>query len=417
MTASHPVVFPVESSGRIQLARTGTGFWRRDHPKRFAIDQALLSLMLCNTQLRKRPLRMDFMHYANASQSMPVEALGEAGCVDPADIVMIEWVEPATETRGWGLFAPSSFTAAGRCAIEAGVDEISPVIDWQYSLPEDVTDPETGETIPAGTMVGPCIIGLSLVDRGFFWMDKVKLYSEGGAQPHASLYQEYPMAQLTTDQLIKTLQALQKAGLADDQIMQMVGIDVEEAAAITDGPKAETPAAPEMPMAAAVPAVLAARVTAPAKPSTLSEVWAQVKKAAPTAQTPTGTQNFSEQLTAFGERLARIEASHDELMISDLERQGLLTGITDPRKLYREAPAYFAELVAKATPLTAPSPAAAGRPGGLRVIAKAAGLSEEDKFAVEVKAYREGQAKAGRKIDQQTAIEEYEQAQLQAARR
>lgn len=187
---------------------------------------------------------------------------------------------------------------------------------------------------------------------------------------------------------------------------------------------AATPATPEMPMAEkpAVPAVLAARINpprpaTPAQATTLAELWQRAKaNTTPEVGAPTGTQSYGERFDSVEARLSRLEASHDELMISDLERQGLLVNIADPRKLYREAPAYFMEQVAKATPLNNPSPAAAAKPSGLRAIAKNVGLSEEDKFALDVKAYREAQTKLGRKIDQQTAIEEVEAAQKQAAR-
>lgn len=413
MTNLAPVTFTPEPSGRVQLARTGSGFWHPDHPKAFSIDKELIALLLHNTQLRKRPVRMDFMHYANGRDGMPIEQLGAAGCIDPEDITLEPWTEPSSGAQGFGLFAPNSWTEAGWCAVKDGIDEISPVIAWEFKLTEDAIDPETGETIPAGTMIGPTITGVSLVDRGFFWMDKVKLYSEVAGRPRASLYQETAMA-LPLEKLQTLIAQLIKAGFTQEEAAPILS------AAMTAEAKKEEmkPADPAMPAkeatpAPAAPAVLAARLpnnTNAVTTKTLADLWADAKKAAKPSD-GAATQAYSEQFAELDARISRIEASHDELMLSDLERQGLLRNIPDARRLYKEAPAYFAEQVAKVTPLTSASPAGAARPSGLRAIVNNVGLSAEDKFAQDVKAYREEQGAKGRKISQQQAIEEVEQAQ------
>jgi hypothetical protein len=412
MSSLSPVTFTPEPSGRVQLARTGSGFWRHNHGAAFAIDKELLAQMLYNTQLRKRPVRMDFMHYANGKEGMPIEALGAAGCIDPADITLEPWTEPSTGAAGFGLFAPNSWKEAGWKAVQDGVDEISPVIAWEFVLSEDAIDPATGEVIPAGTMIGPTITGVSLVDRGFFWMDKVQLYSEAGST-RASLYQETVMA-LALEKLQTLIAQLIKTGFTQEEAAPILAAAMA-AESKKEEPKPADPAMPakEAASAPAAPAVLAARMpntTAAATTKTLAELWTEAKKAAKPTD-GVNPQAYSEQLAELDTRLSRIEASHDELMLSDLERQGLLRNIPDARRLYKEAPAYFAEQVAKVTPLTGASPAGAAKASGLRAIANNAGLSAEDKFAQEVKLYREDCAAKGRKITQQQAIEEVEAAQ------
>ena len=102
------VTFQRLATGEIQMLRTGRGFWRWDHGAAFAIDKALLAKILYNTQLRARPLRLDFMHWANGDQGEGLSSLMKAGEVDPKQIYMAPWKDPATGVREWGLFAPAS---------------------------------------------------------------------------------------------------------------------------------------------------------------------------------------------------------------------------------------------------------------------------------------------------------------------
>jgi hypothetical protein len=213
-----PVTYKVEPTGRVQLARTGSGFWRRDHGAPFSVDEGALRLLLRNTQIRRRPIRVDFMHWANCDLGDELGDYAAAGELNPFLLQVEAWLEPATQAPGFGIFGPGAWTPAGWSSIAAGIDEISPVIDWAFVLPEDT--PEA----PAGTVLGPTIIGASLVDRGFFWMDKVRLYSER-PQGGSYLYQEQAMADQTYDMMerIKAIMdALQKAGVDEGEALVML---------------------------------------------------------------------------------------------------------------------------------------------------------------------------------------------------
>lgn len=175
--------FPCTPYGRAQFLRTGTGFWRKDHGEAFAIDKPLLKLIYRNTLIRSRPIRGDFMHWsdlaeANASQYRP------AGWAKPSDLALSKWRDPQTGLAETGIFGPVAWENEAAVLIQKGLNQISPVIDWQYTLRHDVAG------YAAGTYLGPTIIKFALVDEGFFWMDAVRLYKENETPSPSFLYRE-----------------------------------------------------------------------------------------------------------------------------------------------------------------------------------------------------------------------------------
>jgi hypothetical protein len=175
--------FPCEPYGTAQFLRTGSGFWRADHGEPFAIDVKLLKLIFKNTQTRCRPLRGDYMHWTDLQAGQP-GMYRPAGQVDPADLYIGKWKDPITRQPALGIFGPVAWEQEAASLIQKGLNQISPVIDWQYTLRHDTP------TAPAGTYLGPTIIKFALVDEGFFWMDAVRLYKENESRPPSFLYRE-----------------------------------------------------------------------------------------------------------------------------------------------------------------------------------------------------------------------------------
>lgn len=163
--------FPCVPYGKVQFLRTGSGFWRQDHGAPFAIDRNLLKLILKNTQIRSRPLRGDFMHWTDLSAGQPAQYRA-CGYANPADLFIGKWTDPQVATQEFGIFGPVAWTEESALLISKGLNQISPVIDWQYTLRHD-----TGTHV-AGTFLGPTIVKFALVDEGFFWMDSIRLYKE-----------------------------------------------------------------------------------------------------------------------------------------------------------------------------------------------------------------------------------------------
>ncbi len=175
--------FPCEPYGTAQFLRTGSGFWRQDHGEPFAIDVKLLKLIFKNTQLRGRPLRGDYMHWTNLEAAQP-GMYRPCGWVDPADLYISKWRDPMTKEAALGIFGPVAWEQEGATLIQKGLNQISPVIDWQYTLRHDTP------TAPAGTYLGPTIIKFALVDEGFFWMDAVRLYKGNESRAPSFIYRE-----------------------------------------------------------------------------------------------------------------------------------------------------------------------------------------------------------------------------------
>jgi hypothetical protein len=410
-TVTVPVTFTAKASGRVQFARTGSGFYRRDHGKPFSIDEDLLRLLLRNTQIRRRPIRIDFMHWANCDLGEELGDYGKAGEADPAVLEIAPWVEPTTGAAGFGIFGPAAWTEAGEAGVEAGIDEISPVIDWAYTLPEDTPE------FPAGTVIGPTIIGASLVDRGFFWMDKVRLYSERLGEG-AFLYQEFTM-QFSLEKISALITALQSAGFTDEEAQdvfaKMMGGSAPAApapeanaedeekkkagvtVAADPKPAAKPAPAPAKPAATPIPALMAALGT---KPAAAPVPAAQVQ----------GYAEIDGKVEALRGEVGELTAAFRSLLLRELDREGRLVGIPDPARLMAEAPAYFSELISQKAPLAQASPAPAGG-NPLRVVAAAGaqvGEVDAEQFARDVKAFREGELKKGRKLTQAQAIDELE---------
>lgn len=442
------VIFKALATGQIQILRTGSGFWRWDHGAAFSIDKALLAKILRNTQLRSRPLRVDFMHWSNGDQADDLDELMKAGEVDPRQIYLAPWRDPATGAKESGLFCPVTWTGVGADAAYNGLDEISPVIEWEYVLPFTVTTPE-GVTIPAGTFLGPTITGISLVDQGFFWMDKVRTYhASHGARLLASLYQESTMI-LTPVQLASLIAWMATEGIDDATqalvIGELTSNDADDQLIVDPAP-GTLPAAADPLAAAEVMAARAAFVAAcagkkpaliastqaaytaaiskakkPATPKPGGHPLAQLLAAATTARqkaaTPavaplpappgaTGVATYA----ALEEQLTAQKAITDQLMFAELNREGLLVGIDDPMELYRQAPDYFYQRVQKNVTLAGSgTPAPSGR-SGLREVKAAAGDDDEDRVHRAVTAYRAEQVKAGRKdIKYEQALLEWEE--------
>ena len=164
--------FPCVPYGKSQFLRTGSGFWRQDHGAPFAIDKPLLKLIYKNTLIRARPLRGDFMHWTNEKGINQPAMLRPCGWANPADLFIGRWQDPQRGTPELGIFGPVAWEDEGALLVNKGLNQISPVIDWQYTLRHD-----SGE-YKAGTYLGPCITKFALVDEGFFWMDAVRLYKE-----------------------------------------------------------------------------------------------------------------------------------------------------------------------------------------------------------------------------------------------
>jgi hypothetical protein len=442
-TVTVPVTFTAKASGRVQFARTGSGFYRRDHGKPFSIDEDLLRLLLRNTQIRRRPIRIDFMHWANCDLGEELGDYGKAGEADPAVLEIAPWVEPTTGAAGFGIFGPAAWTEAGEAGVEAGIDEISPVIDWAYTLPEDTPE------FPAGTVIGPTIIGASLVDRGFFWMDKVRLYSERLGEG-AFLYQEFTM-QFSLEKISALITALQSAGFTDEEAQdvfaKMMGgsapaapapeanaedeekkkAEAMQAAAAAPtaafraplhipGAKAPAPAAPAGVTVAADPKPAAKPAPAPAKPAAtpIPALMAALGTKPAAAPVPAAqVQGYAEidgKVEALRGEVGELTAAFRSLLLRELDREGRLVGIPDPARLMAEAPAYFSELISQKAPLAQASPAPAGG-NPLRVVAAAGaqvGEVDAEQFARDVKAFREGELKKGRKLTQAQAIDELE---------
>ncbi len=435
MRYADAVTFKPLATGQIQILRTGTGFWRWDHGAAFAIDKALLARILKNTQLRSRPLRMDFMHWANGDQGEGLGDLMKAGDVDPKTIVMTPWKDPQTGAKEFGLFCPVVWTTLGADAAYRGLDEISPVIEWEYQLPFSVVD-ASGAVIPAGTMLGPTITGLSLVDQGFFWMNKVRTYSAHGARQRASLYQEYSAMILAPDQLSAFIDWATGEGWDEALINAMIAAATSEAA-----PEPTPEAAPEMaadnPAAAsavmaarkaltaacttgnqqkiiAAQKVLAATVAKTKKPATNNHPLAQLLAAANKARSQamiTAAPGASKAGAAYADLEAQLVAQKtitDQLMMKELEREGLLTGIDDPMELYSAAPDYFMKKVQGNVSLLGANSPAPGARSPLREVS-GGDDGEGERTHRAVTAYRAEQVKAGRKnITYQAALAEWE---------
>ncbi len=175
--------FPCEPYGTAQFLRTGSGFWRHDHGEPFAIDVKLLKLIYKNTQTRGRPLRGDYLHWTDLQAGQPAQYRA-CGWVDPADLFISKWRDPMTKQPALGIFGPVAWEAEGASLIQKGLNQISPVIDWQYTLRHDTP------TAPAGTYLGPTITKFALVDEGFFWMDAVRLYKEHETPRPSFIYRE-----------------------------------------------------------------------------------------------------------------------------------------------------------------------------------------------------------------------------------
>lgn len=429
-------------SGLVQILRTGSGFWRGDHGF-FSIDEALLRQILANTQTVGRPIRVDFMHWANAGRASGLEHLAKAAePVDPRDLVCLPWVEPETGAEGWGIFAPINWTWEARHAISEGVDQISPVIDWAHHLSASVPGVE------AGTFLGATILGISLVDEGFFQMDPVRLYQKGTTVPGSEpLYQEHEEMKLTPAQLKALLQALEDGGI--DEETQTAILDAISAGA------AQEPVAPEYPedqpadpsqvMPARRPAVPVPGAKQPARPAPaqtaasrpaprpaapapvsvparsplsalVASLQAQAQRPAAPAPVPSPAAPAPEAYSRLEARLEEVSAQLNEqaelgrfLLVATLRGEGRLAGIEDPEQLLREAPAYFAKLVNGTPPVVGAAPA--GRGGSALAAARAdakSGDDDEEKFAKEVLAYQEAQAKAGRVIQYRVALSEVE---------
>ncbi len=432
------VTFKPLATGQIQILRTGSGFWRWDHGERFSIDKPLLLRIFKNTLIRGRPLRMDFMHWANGDGSDEIAQLLKAAEVDPTWIYCASWKAPNTGTKEWGLFCPAVWTTKGANAAYGGLDEISPVIEWEYKLPFDSIDPTTGAVVPAGTFLGPTITGLSLVDQGFFWMDKVRTYSAHGARQRASLYQEYTAMILNPEQLANFLTWATGEGWEESVINAMVAAATAEAAA-----DEEPEVAPAPDMAAAAPEasaevmaahaslttacatrnptkILAARKAYAAalskakKPSLarhpLADLLASATKVrSKTVARPQPQGSQTAHYSDIEEQLRAQKEITDTLMMKELEREGLLTGIDEPMELYRQAPDYFMKKVKGNVSLVgSASPVGSGR-SGLREL-KAVGDDEGEADHKAISAYRDQQFKAGRKLSYEQALHEWESA-------
>ncbi len=436
MSALLPVAYRLSgASGLVQILRTGSGFWRSDHGH-FAIDEALLRQILANTQTVGRPLRVDYMHWANAGFGDGLFDLVKAAQdVDPADLLILPWIEPETGAEGWGIFAPVEWTGEARAAIHAGVDQISPVIDWAHHLSADVPG------VKAGTRLGPTIVGISLVDEGFFRMDPVQLYQRGTVFPTSfALFQEVSL-KLKHAQLLQVLQALQDAGLDDATIDAVV--EAMQGSAAAPAPEYPEPSAgdrdpPLMPasrvvpvpgakastakLAAARPAAAAAPAPAPApvpvparNPLAAVASLLAASRPAPTstpaAAAAPASSDLEARLAEVRESLGEVTETVRHLLVAQLRSDGRLAGIEDPEALLREAPAYFAQRVSGKEAVTTPAPLGSGRSplGAVREAAKLTGEgAEEEAFARKVSAYQEAQAKAGRVISYRVALAEVE---------
>ncbi len=440
-----PVAYRVQTSGLVQILRTGPGFWRADHGH-FAIDEALLRQILANTQLAARPLRVDYMHWSNAGHGSGLFDLVKAAAdVDPQSIQVLPWVEPETGAEGWGLFAPVEWTGEARSAIYAGIDQISPVIDWGHHLAADVPGAK------AGTRIGATIVGISLVDEGFFRMDPVRLYQRGTVVPTSfALYQEVDL-KLKHAQLMQVLQALQDSGV-DDATIDAVLEAIQGGAPAAPAPAPEYPepaAAPldELPMPAArlvpVPGARAAATTAASRTASPAPAATPAAAAAPApapvpvparnplatvasllaasrpapastpaaAAAPASSPELEARLTEVRGQIGELTETVRHLLVAQLRADGRLAGIEDPEGLIREAPAYFAQRVSEIKPLTGTAPLGSGRSpiAAVREAAKPKGEgAEEEAFARKVSAYQAAQAKLGRPISYRVALSEVE---------
>ena len=311
------------------------------------------------------------------------------------------------------------------------------MIEWEYTLPFSVTGPD-GTVIPAGTFLGPTITGLSLVDQGFFWMNKVRTYSSHGATFWVGLYQETTAMTLTPEQLAAFITWATDQGWEEPTINAMIAAATAEAAA-----EAATETAPEM--AAGDPAanaqVMAARtaLAVACKTGVATKIQAaqrayaaalakvgkrpgpigsskhplaallasatQARAKAP--QTPT-TASSSAAYSALEDQLRAQKEITDQLMMKELDREGLLVGIDDPMELYSAAPDYFMKKVSANVSLVgAKSPSSSGR-SGLREVSQ--GDDEGEKDHVAIQAYRAQQVKLGRKLTYTQAMNEWEDA-------
>jgi hypothetical protein len=175
--------FPCEPYGRAQFLRTGSGFWRKDHGEPFAIDKNLLKMIFKNTQIRGRDLRCDYMHWTD-QDSQHAEQFVPAGWARPCDLYIAKFTDQLTRQPEFGIFGPVAWEDKGAVLIQRGLNQISPVIDWQYTLRHDTP------THPAGTYLGPTITKFALVDEGFFWMEAIRLYKDNESAAPSFLYRE-----------------------------------------------------------------------------------------------------------------------------------------------------------------------------------------------------------------------------------
>lgn len=446
-------------NGEVQLLRTGVGFWRPDHAAPFSVDRACLELVVKNTQLRGRPLRVNLMHWPllGDGPSHGVEDYRAAGWIDPAHLRVQPWTAEDGE-QGYGIFAVISWTPEAHELIRTKkLTQFSPEIAWDYVLQQ------SRGGVAAGTRVGPTLVGGALCDLGFFWMNDVTAYR---AQPLGTrLYKEQKM-KLAPEKIQAMIQALTDEGFSEEEIAGILEATMSAPAA-----EPAAPAEPALDAATAEPTLglMAARfpvlrsllspaqqgtqapargqqnvqasrtpqaaapapaqpapgapVQSPAPGSVLSELQRVLLAPAPTPNLQTAQPTgYSAQLEELTRGMSELSEVVSLLVYRAAEQDGRHAGFDQQTslRLFREAPQLYADLVAGRSSLrsgASPQGAAAQQRRGLsfqQQQTQAAGEDDDQQFARRVSAYRDSQAKAGRRLTQAQAIEEVVSAERNA---
>jgi len=406
-----PIGFRAEATGRVQLMRTGSGFWRSDHGAPFTIDKKLLSTIVRNTQMRARPLRGDYMHWSNMDREN-IEDYRPSGYIDPMSLTIEPWRSPEG-TKEAGIFAPVVWTPEAKALLDTGVNQISPVIDWSHRLRWDTRD------APAGTLIGPTITRWALCDEGFFWMDPARYYHSTGA-PEGFLYSEVLM--LTLEELEAMIVSLKDAGTDPAKILSMIKALLngsEDVVAAPTDPGADASATPGMTASApegqgAPPVTMAARLYDMLR-------GAQPNRATPPARpasTPAAPSNFSlndlsaaitgavaSAIAPIDQRLQGLEIAQSVALFSQAEASGLHGDLDSETAmmLFVNSPQAYQSFIAKRQPLVGSTPGAqvAGASPMTRAFNQASAAPVDDRTALAntAKAYQDNPANArgGRK--------------------
>jgi hypothetical protein len=183
-------------------------------------------------------------------------------------------------------------------------------------------------------------------------------------------------------------------------------------AASGGAPRKKAKKAPAPTKAHPLQALLAAATTARAK---VTQTAAPAVTHASNAPAPAASASYA----AIEAQLQAQKQITDQLMMKELDREGLLVGIEDPMSLYSAAPEYFMKRVEKNVSLAgSASPATSGR-SGLRAVSQAAGQSDDegDLIHAKVSAYRNEQDKTGRRLSYAQALVEWEGKNPQAKKK